>query len=205
MDRIKIKEKAKKLIKNNLWNIWKPYLIIMAISFALSFAATYVFNIKMDTYQSSLADLVINFVTLPLTIGYTVFLLKFIRGKKTEINDVFSKMNQILPIFLINLIVGAAVGIGCIFLIIPGIIVGLMFSMTSYLLADGETNIGTILSKSINMMKGYKGNYFLFCLSFLGWILLGIITLGIAYIYVIPYMNVATVLYYEELKNKQLK
>ena len=113
-------------------------------------------------------------------------------------------MNIILPIFAVNIIVSLAVVVGCVFLIVPGVIVGLMFSMTSYLLADGETNIGDVLKKSINMMKGYKWNYFVFCLSFLGWILLGVVTLGLAYIYVLPYMNVATTLYYEELKNNQV-
>ena len=49
-------------------------------------------------------------------------------------------------------------------------------------------------------MNGYKWDYFVFQLSFIGWILLGVITAGIAYIFICPYINVATVLYYEELK-----
>lgn len=204
MDRIKIKKQAKKMIKNNLWNIWKPYLIVWGISLLLSYSVVLILNLDAESIKSNLVDLIISFVTLPLTVGYLSFLLNFVRGKKTTVNDVFSKMNIILPIFAVNIIVSLAVVVGCVFLIVPGVIVGLMFSMTSYLLADGETNIGDVLKKSINMMKGYKWNYFVFCLSFLGWILLGVVTLGLAYIYVLPYMNVATTLYYEELKNNQV-
>ncbi len=204
MDRIKIKKQAKKMIKNNLWNIWKPYLIVWGISLLLSYLVVLILNLDAESIKSNLVDLIISFVTLPLTVGYLSFLLNFVRGKKTTVNDVFSKMNIILPIFAVNIIVSLAVVVGCVFLIVPGVIVGLMFSMTSYLLADGETNIGDVLKKSINMMKGYKWNYFVFCLSFLGWILLGVVTLGLAYIYVLPYMNVATTLYYEELKNNQV-
>lgn len=205
MDRIKIKEEAKKIIKNNLWNIWKPYLIILAVSIALSWIAVILFNIKADTIEGNIADLLITFITLPLSVGYLNFLLKFVRGKKTAINDVFSKMEIITTIFAVYIITVLAVTLGMVFLIVPGIIVGLMFSMTFYLLADGETGIRQTLTKSKNMMDGYKWDYFVFCLSFLGWVLLGIITLGIAYIYVIPYMNVANALYYENLKAKQLK
>ena len=43
-------------------------------------------------------------------------------------------------------------------------------------------------------------DYFVFELSFFGWILLGLVTFGIAYIWVVPYMEVDNVMYYEELK-----
>ena len=49
-------------------------------------------------------------------------------------------------------------------------------------------------------MKGYKADYFVFMLSFLGWILLGVLTLGILYIWLYPYMETAKILYYEKLK-----
>jgi uncharacterized membrane protein len=43
---------------------------------------------------------------------------------------------------------------------------------------------------------------FVFVLSFFGWALLAGITFGLGAIWLIPYMSVATVLYYEELRNK---
>ena len=49
-------------------------------------------------------------------------------------------------------------------------------------------------------MNGYKMDYFMLVLSFFGWLLLGIFTLGILYIWLVPYMNVTFILYYEELK-----
>lgn len=50
------------------------------------------------------------------------------------------------------------------------------------------------------MMYGYKLDYFIFQLSFIGWQILGAITFGIAYIYVIPYFTFANIVYYEKLK-----
>ncbi len=202
MDSVKIKMKAKELIVNNKWNIWKPYLIILAITAVLSWIATGVFNIELQTREANFADGIISFITMPLSVGYIVYLLNFVRGKKYEINDIFSKMDKLIPIWVVNLIVAVLVALGFVCLIIPGIIIGLMFTMTTYLLADGEDNIGTILKKSSEMIKGYKWDYFVFSLSFLGWVLLSIVTLGIALIWVMPYISVSHVLYYEELKKK---
>ena len=53
------------------------------------------------------------------------------------------------------------------------------------------------------MMNGYKLDYFIFELSFIGWYFLGAITFGIAYIYVIPYFTFANTLYYQRLKEKR--
>ena len=49
-------------------------------------------------------------------------------------------------------------------------------------------------------MQGYKWDYFIFGLSFIGWILLIGFTFGIAMIWVMPFILIAQTLYYEELK-----
>jgi uncharacterized membrane protein len=75
-----------------------------------------------------------------------------------------------------------------------------MFSMMEYIMADGEYNISATLKQSRKMMDGYKWDYFVFNLSFIGCIILSIMTIGILAIYTIPYMTVSKALYYEELK-----
>ena len=44
---------------------------------------------------------------------------------------------------------------------------------------------------------------FVFELSFLGWMLLGILTFGILYLWLIPYMQVATANFYNALKENK--
>ena len=76
-----------------------------------------------------------------------------------------------------------------------------MFSQIFYLLADNP-QIGAVevLKKSAEMMKGYKWKLFCLHLSFIGWYLLGIVTLGIAFIWVGPYIKTANTIFYENLK-----
>ena len=57
--------------------------------------------------------------------------------------------------------------------------------------------------KSIEKMKGNRGNYFVLTLSFIGWALLSILTLGIGFFWLIPYINVSYVCFYEEVVGKK--
>lgn len=212
MNRVEIKEKARKLISNNLWNLWKPLLIIIAINIVLSLVLSAIFPAKEyydyvnGTFTSyyNIADGIGSILLAPLYVGYIVYLLKFIRGKKFEVKDVFSKMNYVLPIWAASFLASLFSGIGLIFLVVPGIILALMFAMIQYIMADrAEMKMADtmgILKQSKEMMDGHKWDFFVFGLSFIGWGLLVLITFGIAIIYVGPYIAVANGLYYEELK-----
>ena len=57
------------------------------------------------------------------------------------------------------------------------------------------------MKKTRQMMKGHKFDYFWLCLSFIGWLLLGILTVGIGYIWLIPYMQTTIGAFYDDVKN----
>ena len=61
------------------------------------------------------------------------------------------------------------------------------------------------MKESWNLTKGYKMDLFIFGLSFIGWAILAPFSLGLLYIWLMPYMIIATTLLYEELKKKQAK
>ena len=48
-------------------------------------------------------------------------------------------------------------------------------------------------------MKGNRGNYFLLELSFIGWAILSVLTLGIGFLWLAPYMSVASVCFYDRI------
>ena len=49
-------------------------------------------------------------------------------------------------------------------------------------------------------MDGHKFDLFVLQLSFFWWYILGSITFGIAYVYVIPYINATTANFYNSIK-----
>ena len=75
--------------------------------------------------------------------------------------------------------------------------------MTPYILLDKpELSATDAITESRNMMNGHKMELFLLDLSFIGWILLSILTCGILFIYVVPYMQAARAEFYRTLKGE---
>lgn len=86
--------------------------------------------------------------------------------------------------------------------IIPGIIATFRYAMAFFILADDDT-CGPLeaLSRSKEMMKGNKWKLFCLHWRFLGWWLLAtVFTLGIGYLWLVPYMQTSFAKFYEDVK-----
>lgn len=199
MNRIEIKEKAKVLVKENFKSFWQGYLIILAISLLCNFTIELLLDKGSMLYNCF--TLVVSFFTSTLSVGFTYYVLKMVREEEVEREDLFKFMGNILPIAAISILMMVFVLLGMVLFIIPGIIVALGYAMVFYLYVENqEYTPMDYLSQSRELMKGYKWDYFVFELSFLGWILLGVITFGIGLIWVIPYVTISQTIYYDELK-----
>lgn len=76
--------------------------------------------------------------------------------------------------------------------------------MTLFILKDEpELKYNAAIEKSMKMMSGYKMKLFLLDLSFIGWAILCILTLGLGFLFLSPYVTTAHAAFYEELKKTQ--
>lgn len=62
-----------------------------------------------------------------------------------------------------------------------------------------------MITRSRQLMYGHKMDYFLLVLSFLGWDLLGVLTLGIGFLWIAPYQNATYAAFYNDLVKTQVK
>ena len=86
-------------------------------------------------------------------------------------------------------------------LIIPGIIKAFGYALTPFLLVDcPELTPLQCIKLSDKMMKGHKFDLFFLELSFIGWILLGMLTLCIGYLWLMPYMYTSIAAFYQDVK-----
>lgn len=140
---------------------------------------------------------------VPLLIpGLCVFSLNLVRGTNPDITNLVSTYKNYLNALVAYVLYGVILVVGYFLLVIPGIIFTYMLSQIFYIIADNP-QIGAIdiLKKSTAMMKGHKWKLFCLHLSFIGWILLSVITMGIAFIWVGPYIKTANTIFYENLKS----
>lgn len=92
--------------------------------------------------------------------------------------------------------------------IIPGIVKMYSYSQAELLYKDYVDNTGKqpdarmILEESSEMMNGYKGALFYLDFSFIGWLILNGLTLGILGLWLTPYRTMSRVVFYESLSGK---
>lgn len=222
MDRVAIKSLAKEKIKGNKWNLIWPLLVISIISSILTnlLGGGNLVTINVDSIKSlqnmsyeaimnaavvnpraEAINTVVSIVVGIITAGYVNYVLTFVRNGSASIDDIMDTIKKKwLQILLANILVGIIVFAFSLLLVIPGIVRAIAYAMVTYIIVDSDLEAKDALKKSREMMNGYKWDYFVFNLSFIGWFLLVPFTFGIILIWLIPYMNVAEALYYEKLK-----
>lgn len=76
----------------------------------------------------------------------------------------------------------------------------LYYSLTLYILNDEPSLTSEeIVNKSEELMKGNRFRYFCLSLSFIGWAILAGFTFGIGVLWLVPYMHIASLKFYEEV------
>ena len=159
--------------------------------------------VSMGAALIPVAGQVIGFLIAgPLAVGGAFFALNIVREQAAKTDDLFFGFNNNLGnSILAYLLVFVFVFIGFILLIIPGIIVALALSQTWFILAENPSmDSYEAIIKSKNMMKGYKWQYFKIGLRLFGLGLLCLLTLGIGFLWLLPYQYVVYAKFYEQLK-----
>ena len=76
--------------------------------------------------------------------------------------------------------------------------------MAPYILADNPEMSGLeAITASKNMMMGHKGRLFGLYLSFIGWFLLCILTGGIGFIFLAPWVRASITEFYQDMLDKK--
>ena len=193
MNRIEIKEYAKSKIQNNLLTIWKNIIIAFGISVAFNIVMVILFNKANADYL----DILINLLMLPLGIGMTNFFVNFCEDKPFEAKDLFKHYKNFLKIVGVILLAAILVMLGYACFLIPGIILTFSYMLVPVILIKKpELSIIETLKYSREKMNGHKIDAFVLGLSFIGWAILGTLTLGILYIWLYPYMSVTFTKFY---------
>lgn len=136
----------------------------------------------------------------PLYVGFSIFFLAVIRARG-EVGQVVAGFQRFGPCLGAYLLMVLFILLWTLLLIIPGIIMSYAYMMTFFVLAD-DPQVGAreALRRSVEMMRGNKWKLFCLYFRFLGWALLAMLTCGIGFLWLMPYMQTATAHFYEDVK-----
>lgn len=155
-----------------------------------------------------LIGLVLFILALPLTWGYQTLFLGAVRGGEATAKDMFEGYNKELfsRVLTTTLLYYVYVFLWSLLLLIPGCIKAYSYAMTPFILKDNpEMKNNAAIEESMRMMDGHKLELFLLDLSFIGWAILSILTCCIGFLWLTPYMNMARVNFYEDLKKASVE
>ena len=161
-------------------------------------------NPKLLKIFSNSSFLLNFFFLYPLSLGYSVAHKELLQNGDAAItrntvrlafSDYVRNAVSILLVYLYTLL-------WTLLFIVPGIIKGLAYSLTPFIVKDNPQLLpNEAINLSMKMMKGHKFDLFYLYLSFIGWIFLAILTLGIGLLWVIPYMQTSMAAFYLDVKN----
>ena len=203
--RFEIKAKAEQLIKTN--NLWITIGLIPTIASLLVVTNQVGENMTLNQLNIPLS-IVISF----FEVGSMLYIYDIVnehkdipQGFKNQFKEIINSITQ--KSFIVYLLVSlytvlwALIPLAGIFI---AIIKGYAYGLAIYLAKDNDQmGYNDAITNSRRLMDGEKQNRFMLSLSFIPWILLSLITMGLANIYVIPYMLAADAIYAKEvIKNK---
>ena len=137
--------------------------------------------------------MLIYIVMLPVGYGYSVlFLDVFRKTGDVELGKLFDGFKDFSRVFCTLLLMVVYTILWTLLLIVPGIMKSYSYAMTAFILRDEpQLKNNEAIEKSMRMMEGHKMNLFVLDLTFIGWILLGIVTCGLGLLWVEPYICTA--------------
>lgn len=143
-------------------------------------------------------------ITGAFTLGFVTIYLNISRDDDVEFMQLFIGFSDYLRAFLAYLLIGIFTILWSLLLIIPGIIAAYSYLLTFFIIADDKSLTALeAIQKSKEMMKGYKWKAFCLSARFLGWSILCILTLGLGFLWLLPYIGMSFAKFYEDIKENE--
>ena len=194
MDRAELKARARAQLGGGIFqNLWMMGLAVCLLVGLLESAAA--------TILPAIGALI---VIGPLEYGQAYIFLKQARDRQpVQLGDMFCGFQDDFGgTFLIGFLTRLFVALWSLLFLIPGIVKSYAYSMAYYVKLDHpDYGWKACIDESRRLMDGHKWEKFVLDLSFLGWILVGALCLGVGTLWVTPYMAATEVQFYEYVRS----
>lgn len=204
------KNEALSALRGNWANALVATIILVAL--ALFFSSndainSYYQRIVINPFIGYSLSFISLFVLLPLAVGYSNSMRVLLEtGDNRLTNNSFSLgFGNWLHVVWGMILSTIYIFLWTLLLIIPGIIKSYSYALTPYILVEHpEMSANEAIEESMRLMDGHKFDLFYLQLSFIGWAILSILSLGLGFFWLIPYQMTAQAAFYRDIKNEAL-
>ncbi len=176
----------------------EPLMLLVVIPLIIGLYGLYFFFIfGIIMISSAIAN---TFAGLHIQVGYWSF-LKNRKYKTGRLTDIFKGFRNYKHLIRLGWKWYGPIALKSLLFIVPGVIQAYRWYFVPMIASEHpEWSAEEILERCEHMTEGKKGYLFKMELSFIGWILLGVLTFGIGIIFLNPYKNGTAWEAYEEAK-----
>lgn len=204
------KNEALSALRGNWANALVATIILIAL--ALFFSSndainSYYQRIVINPFIGYSLSFVSLFVLLPLAVGYSNSMRVLLEtGDNRLANNSFSLgFGNWLHVVWGMILSTIYIFLWTLLLIIPGLIKSYSYALTPYILVEHpEMSANEAIEESMRLMDGHKFDLFYLQLSFIGWAILSILSLGLGFFWLIPYQMTAQAAFYRDIKNEAM-
>lgn len=205
LDFAEFKIKAKEKLSGN----WPTLIVVTLIFFIVTGLGNE--NAKdlpsgaSANYRANIGSLISLLLSGPITLGIANFYLRLVEKSEVRIERFFDGFKNFLNAFILHVVTTLFIVLWTLLFIVPGIIAAIRYSM-AYLIMSENPDMTPMeaINKSKILMAGHKMEYFSFVLSFIGWVLVGLLTLGLGFFYLYPYFNASKIYFYKALLGEEV-
>ena len=140
------------------------------------------------------------FLTGAFALGLAIMALAAARKQEVRAAQLFDGFKNYGSSLALYLLIAIFTALWTLLFIIPGIVKAYSYSMSWYILADNpQMGANEARKRSMELMRGNKWRLFCLHCSFIGWLLLCILTLVILTLWIAPYLQTAQAEFYRDL------
>ncbi|MBU3156690.1 DUF975 family protein [Clostridium estertheticum] len=193
------KVQARRQLSGN-WGIAIGFTLIYAfIPIILVALINLIFHINIQS-----VSYVVTILVSPLVLSSVIFYSRLSKKKTVSVGTIFSGFKYLIASSVIYLVLNGLMIInGLVAIYFPGdrifilmfiaivtCFITLYYRMSYYIIAvEDNISVTKALAKSKKNMYGHKMELFLLELSYIGWVFVSLVTLGIALLWIVPYME----------------
>ena len=142
----------------------------------------------------------------PLSIGSVVYFTNIAKGQKPTFETLGVGFKDFFSNFLLYSLIAIYVFLWSLLFLIPGIVKMYSYFMAYYIKSENpDMPAEQAILASMQLMQGHKLRLFILTLSFIGWIILACLTLGIGFLWLTPYINTTLASFYLDLKENSIQ
>ena len=140
----------------------------------------------------------------PLSLGMAILYLRFVRMGEAAYEQVFHGFKWFKTALITYLLMVLYIILWALLFIIPGVVAAFSYSMTFFILADNPNlTPSEALLKSKQLMNCHKLKLFYLACRFIPWAILSVLSFGIGFLWLIPYMYSTVAFFYEDITSQK--